>query len=110
MLSEGASKVNFGAPSLFYLDNDYIIAFIYKTEGVNYWFVPGFRSAQMPWLSSGDAFSVFSTIRIVRARLAKVCESCLCEKNFAVHFVSRIQLCVETSQWGACQSLALCGA
>ena len=35
----------------------------------------GIRSAQTPRLTSRDAFSVFSAIRMVRATLAKVCES-----------------------------------
>ena len=38
------------------------------------WFVPGvFASLKPPRLPSGDAFSVFFAIRMVRARLAKVC-------------------------------------
>ena len=71
----------------------------------------GIRFAQTAVLLSGDAFSVFSTIRMVRAWLAKVCESKrrLCEKSCAVHFVSRIPPCVETSHWGVSRSITSFG-
>ena len=88
MLSEGASKVNFGAPSLFYLDNGYIIAFINEAEGVIYWFVPWvFAPLKCPSYRAETPLASFL--------LSGWCEqgsqksvSCLCEMNSAVHFVS----------------------
>ena len=69
----------------------------------------GIRSAQTPRLLSGDAFSVFSAIRMVRARLAKVCVSEVCE-NRQISLCSRYAQCngimsyVETFHWGISQS------
>ena len=44
----------------------------------------GIRYVQTPRLTSGDAFSVFSAIRMVRVTLAKVCESESVRTNKAV--------------------------